>query len=203
MTEAAELSPRQTTLLTAAVQVVAASGLRGLTHRAVDRQAGLPEGTCSAYLRTRLALLVALTRFVTSHFTREIAALTGRIQEHAGEDGYALAQTLDALRDWLDHPDLTLVRMELAIEGSRTPEIADLMEKQAEELVEIVEHVMLVAGHEHGRDRAVTLIAAFEGLLLRALREPSAQREKLLDDSLRLLLGSLVGLSEDEVTGVS
>ena len=39
-------------------------GLRGLTHRAVDRRAGLPEGSCSAYLRTRRALQGALTEHV-------------------------------------------------------------------------------------------------------------------------------------------
>ncbi len=39
---------RQERLLTGAVHVVARSGLRGLTHRAVDAEAGLPEGSCSA-----------------------------------------------------------------------------------------------------------------------------------------------------------
>ena len=37
-------------------------GLRGLTHRAVDAEAGLPEGSCSAYMRTRVALLTAAHR---------------------------------------------------------------------------------------------------------------------------------------------
>ena len=53
---------RRAELLEAAVDVVAEAGLRGLTHRAVDARAGLPEGTCSAYLRSRSALLVALTK---------------------------------------------------------------------------------------------------------------------------------------------
>ena len=47
------LSPRRRQLLEAALHVIADEGLRGLTHRAVDRRAGLPEGSCSAYLRTR------------------------------------------------------------------------------------------------------------------------------------------------------
>ena len=54
-------SPRQEQLLSAGVRVVAHSGLRGLTHRAVDAEAGLPQGSCSAYMRTRLALLTRLT----------------------------------------------------------------------------------------------------------------------------------------------
>lgn len=78
---------RQSVLLTAAVRVVATHGLRGLTHRAVDREAGLPEGTCSAYMRTRVALLTGLTEFVIARFAEDITELTRRIEEHAGELG--------------------------------------------------------------------------------------------------------------------
>jgi AcrR family transcriptional regulator len=47
----------------AAIAVLAGQGARGLTHRAVDRAAGLPPGTTSNYARTREALLtLALTR---------------------------------------------------------------------------------------------------------------------------------------------
>src|SRR5690606_41597660 len=35
--------------------------MRGLTHRAVDRAAGVPEGSTSYYFRTRLALLIGVT----------------------------------------------------------------------------------------------------------------------------------------------
>src|SRR6201994_5031819 len=41
----------------AAIAVLAEHGARGLTHRAVDRAAGLPPGTTSNYARTRGALL--------------------------------------------------------------------------------------------------------------------------------------------------
>jgi DNA-binding transcriptional regulator YbjK len=41
----------------AAITVIAADGMRGLTHRAVDRAAGLPVGSTSYYARTRAALL--------------------------------------------------------------------------------------------------------------------------------------------------
>ena len=57
---------RRSTLLDAAVEVVTSSGLRGLTHRAVDARAGLAEGTTSAYFRTRLALLSALCDHVAT-----------------------------------------------------------------------------------------------------------------------------------------
>lgn len=52
---------RRDELCDAAIGVIAAEGLRGLTHRAVDRAAGVPEGSTSYYFRTRLALLTAVT----------------------------------------------------------------------------------------------------------------------------------------------
>ena len=42
------LSPRRRVILDAATEVLDGQGLRGLTHRSVDRAAGLPEGTTSA-----------------------------------------------------------------------------------------------------------------------------------------------------------
>ncbi|MGW3465775.1 TetR family transcriptional regulator, partial [Streptomyces olivaceoviridis] len=53
---------RRTLLADTAITVLADSGMRGLTHRAVDRAAQLPPGTTSAYYRTRQALLTALVR---------------------------------------------------------------------------------------------------------------------------------------------
>src|SRR5689334_6718511 len=68
-------SPRMELLLSAALRVAAERGLRGLTHRAVDRAAGLPEGSCSAYLRTRKALVLALTEYVAGSLTEDVEGL--------------------------------------------------------------------------------------------------------------------------------
>ena len=50
---------RRDAIADAAIHLVATRGLRGLTHRAVDAEAGLPPGSTSYYLRTRNALLTA------------------------------------------------------------------------------------------------------------------------------------------------
>ena len=188
---------RQEQLLAAAVHVVARSGLRGLTHRAVDAEAGLPEGSCSAYMRTRVALLTRLTEYVTSRFARDIADCTSRIEEHAGTDGYVVQATVSMLRSWLEDPDLLLVRMELTIEGSRQPEVAEILQVQWVQLVRLVEHAMEATGKEHSPARAQTLLAAIVGVLLRAVREDPRHRARFLRDSLELLMTSLVGKSTE------
>ena len=50
---------RRAEIADAAISTLARDGMRGLTHRAVDRAAGLPEGSASYYFRTRQALLQA------------------------------------------------------------------------------------------------------------------------------------------------
>ncbi len=52
---------------------------------------------------------------------------------------------------------------------------------------------MDTAAAEHGRARAITLIAAVDGVLLRALREEPERRTPFMRESLELLMSALVG----------
>jgi DNA-binding transcriptional regulator YbjK len=192
-TTATTFSARQQALLAAAVRVLARGGLRGLTHRAVDTEAGLPQGSTSAYMRTRLALLTRLTEYVTEHFARDIEELTQRIEAHPGVEGYAVQQTTEMLRSWLQEPEMVLARVELALEGSRQPEIAEITRSQLRDLENIVERAMTSGGHEHCQARAATLIAAVDGVLMHALREAPPDRAAYMREGLELLMGALAG----------
>ena len=55
---------REEQVRAAAVDVFAARGAHGLTHRSVDRAAGLPQGSTSNVYRTRTALLTAVAEEV-------------------------------------------------------------------------------------------------------------------------------------------
>jgi DNA-binding transcriptional regulator YbjK len=197
----ATFSARQRTLLAAAVRVVARAGLRGLTHRAVDAEAGLPQGSCSAYMRTRLALLTRLTEYVTAHFASDIQELTGRIEQYSEDQGYAVRETTAMLRSWLNEPEMLLARVELSLEGTRQPEIARITREQLRQLEDVVEHAMASGGHEHGRVRAAALLASLDGVLMHALREAPQERAAYLRDSLELLMGALIGPSESHGLG--
>ena len=85
-------SPRRRQLLEAALHVIADEGLRGLTHRAVDRRAGLPEGSCSAYLRTRSALQQALTEYVAATLLADVDLLAERLRDAAPHRGRAASR---------------------------------------------------------------------------------------------------------------
>src|SRR5690606_34471909 len=76
-------SERRKSILEAATRVLSQHGLRGLTHRAVDREAGVPQGTTSYHASTRQALLELVVEQLLTQSDTHIAA----------------AQTLSALAD--------------------------------------------------------------------------------------------------------
>ena len=77
---------RRDAIADAAIHLVATRGLRGLTHRAVDAEAGLPPGSTSYYLRTRNALLTAC---VNRMLARDVSYDAGvrRGHDSAGSGG--------------------------------------------------------------------------------------------------------------------
>ena len=64
---------RRAQLADAAIDLLVESGVHGVTHRAVDRRAGLPAGTASNYFRNREALLVATARRVVEQHQADMA----------------------------------------------------------------------------------------------------------------------------------
>jgi DNA-binding transcriptional regulator YbjK len=184
-------SPRRQQLLEAALHVIADAGLKGLTHRAVDRRAGLPEGSCSAYLRTRRALQAALTEYVAYTLLADVDRLADELAGASEPDGVAAA--LDLFQRWLDQRELLVARLELTMAASRDPELARLLADQRGRLIDLVERIMTATGKEHGGARAETLVASYDGILLAALLKPARERRAFLERSLELLGNGLAG----------
>ena len=185
------LSPRMELLLTAALHVVAENGLRGLTHRAVDREAGLPEGSCSAYLRTRKALVLALTEFVAGQVTADVQDLAGDLAHCALEDDEAIETVTAFFMRWLDERDLLLARMELSLESSRDPELAAMLDGCRQGLVDLVDGILAARGKEHSEALAQTLVASFDGVLFGGLPRPAEVRQPFVRQSIEVLMSGL------------
>lgn len=184
------LSPRRRQLVEAALHVVAEHGLRGLTHRAVDRRAGLPEGSCSAYLRTRRALQAALTEHVAGTLAHDVDVLTEDLRAHEPHDDRGVELTGRLFRRWLDERELLLARVELSLEASRDPELAALLASWRARLVAAVAGLFEARGRLRSDVLAEALVASFDGLLFAALLKPDAGRRAFLEQSLELLMGA-------------
>jgi DNA-binding transcriptional regulator YbjK len=184
------LSPRMRTLLDAALVVVSEGGMRGLTHRAVDRQAGLPEGTCSAYLRTRHALTTALAEYVAGHLRADVQQLADTLATCPGDHERATAETTGLFERWLHGRDL-VTRFELSLEASRDPVLAEQFGAWRENLVGVVAEALTRDGSNATALRAETLVVALDGVLLGALLRPEHERADYLRRCVALLLDGL------------
>ena len=186
----ADLSPRRRDILTAATTVLARQGNRGLTHRAVDREAGIPEGSSSAYFRTRDALLGALGDFVADRMAVDVEALGVRLAGCPGDHERAVAEVSRLFSRWLDEPDLLTARLELTVAATRDPGLAARFTQWRDDLVTMVREVLATAGKDGGAS-ADALVAALDGVLLASLLQPARRRRRFVAESVELLLADL------------
>ncbi|MFI1257974.1 TetR/AcrR family transcriptional regulator [Streptomyces netropsis] len=147
-----------------AIALLAGSGMRGLTHRAVDEAAGLPPGSTSNHARTRAALLeLALRR----HAAREARALT--LEElpgpAAGREALADALALALHRTLTDHRELLVARYELALEATRRPELRKIYDEEGRAFREPLIALMAAAGSATPEQHALSVLAWGEGLM--------------------------------------
>lgn len=182
---------RQALLLDSAIDVIGAGGLRALTHRALDRAAGLPEGSCSVYYRTRAALLAALTDRVAERLTADVVAMGCELPADTDDPAVAAEATVGLIGGWAEQPALLLTLAELGLESVRTPELQEAMVSWRRQLVEFVRGLM----EQHGRDnaslRARTVVAGMEGIALQSLAEPAQTRRAYLETTVGLLLNAV------------
>ncbi|MFM9371137.1 TetR/AcrR family transcriptional regulator [Streptomyces sp. Da 82-17] len=147
-----------------AIELLAERGMRGLTHRAVDEAAGLPQGSTSNHARTRLALLEATVR---RQAEREAQTLMPSEAPDPAGGAEALADTLALAlhRALTEHRQLTVSRYELALEATRRPELRSFYDEQGAQFREAVEAMLTAAGSPAPRRHTLALVAWSEGLL--------------------------------------
>ncbi|MFE5682750.1 TetR/AcrR family transcriptional regulator [Streptomyces sp. NPDC056512] len=157
-------APRAEVIADAALDLLAERGMRGLTHRAVDEAAGLPQGSTSNYARTRLALLEATVRRLAVRESRVLAV--DELPDPAGGihslvDGMALA-----LHRYLtNHPQLLLCRYELALEATRRPELRTFFDATGRQLHEPLTALLRAAGSRDPERHTLSLVAWSEGIM--------------------------------------
>jgi DNA-binding transcriptional regulator YbjK len=159
---------RRAAIADAAIHLVATRGLRGLTHRAVDEEAGLPPGSTSYYLRTRGALLTAcVNRMLERDLARSSATdpptdpqaqppTDGELQE------LLVSMVVNLVRD---RPDDLIARYELSLEASRQPELRDAIIQGGRLLREGLAELLAALGVPDAGTIAWPVAAMMDGLL--------------------------------------
>jgi AcrR family transcriptional regulator len=172
---------RRAAIADAAIQLVATRGLRGLTHRAVDEEAGLPPGSTSYYLRTRGALLTAcvnrmlerdLARNTQPHpaagtppsDTSEPAPANSRQASPwpVSSEEHLVAMVLGLIRD---RPLDLVARYELSLEAGRQPELREAIVQGGRLLREGLADALAGLGVADAERIAWPVAAMMDGLL--------------------------------------
>lgn len=180
VSEQKDRSDRRSQIAAAGIRLIAARGVRALTHRAVDAELGLPDGSTSYYARTRLDLVRLVVHRLAARTTTDV----NRVEI---PDRLTVAQTASlvaqALGTTLLRADEHLARIALHIEYRNDPEM-----------------LAALAGDPPVRP---ALIRTAESLLTRlGIAEPARHAPDLVDLSDSLLMQQLVAGVEVDIEAI-
>lgn len=183
---ATENHGRRELLADAAIEVLSREGARGLTHRAVDAEAGVPPGTTSNYWNSRDALFGVLAERIDARLRPDPAALARSAKARP-----SVARLVVLMRELvervLERPSLHVALLELRLEATRRPGLAvALTQTLARNLDADLEFTKL-ARLPVGREEIVMLHLAIEGLLIDRLTAPDALGIADIDDVIETL----------------
>jgi DNA-binding transcriptional regulator YbjK len=179
---------RKTLIADAAIALLGSAGAKALTHRAVDTQAGLPEGSTSAHCRTRQELL---TLTLKRHAWLDLQDLQADAQQMA-QPGFTQAQFLGLLMarlaDWLSPAkrEHLVARFQLILMAACDPELALTMGAQRQQFLQATTAALKRLGRRDAAQVAPRLVAVFDGILLDHIHTQGAplvspaQRQALL-----------------------
>lgn len=152
----------------AAVTVLARDGLRGLTHRAVDAEAGLPAGSTSNCFRSRASLVQAI---VVRLEELDLAALTaGPEHDLASAAGIATHLALKVNRmTSRRHVRATRARLALLLDEQAKP----VMSAGHHRFLKMLQTLLEEGGHPDPLPAARAVSDLLEGALVHAVSVPS------------------------------
>ncbi|KAB2971588.1 TetR/AcrR family transcriptional regulator [Streptomyces sp. SS1-1] len=178
-----------------ALALLAERGMRGLTHRAVDEAAGLPQGSTSNVARTRQALLELAVRRLAEREAR-VLALEEMPDPRDGLDALAEGLALATHRSLTRNRELTLARYELALEATRRPELRTYFDATGRRFRDQLGALLTAAGSPAPDRHVLSLVAWADGLMFSCVAGSFSSEVPSLDEvraGLRELLAGMSG----------
>jgi len=203
---------RRAEIADAAISTLARDGMRGLTHRAVDRAAGLPEGSASYYFRTRQALLQATVERLAELDSTDMPPGTDMppradmppstgLPASPGQDLDAFAAAAARIvESWLTSGrERQLARYELALEATRRPELRQALVASGATIRAMVASQFAAAGVRQPGQRAADFVAFLDGLLFDQIAGAGTRKLTSADlrAAIRALLAAVTGCRDD------
>jgi AcrR family transcriptional regulator len=176
---------RRRDLTDAAIELLASSGVHGLTHRAVEKAAELPPGTASNYFRSREALLVGTAERITELHLADMDRAARQYRKGGGDAGQRAGdhlpelatQVIDLLAESLWGAVTTyrvryLAIFELQLEARRRPALAAALAALLENSVRFTAGHHAQLGLPIPTDKIPILITLYQGALFALITAP-------------------------------
>ena len=167
-------------MIEAAIHVVAESGLRGLTYRAVAQRAGVNNSLVAHHFGSRDGLIEAALEYATS--------LTLEAFEESADLSRPLARDLVSRLIGSDTA-LQTFQYELLLESRRTPSLRPLLVRQYDAYLDAWQAMLPRFGAD-GSDRALAraVAAAIDGLVLQQMHTATPDDIEASTERLRAML---------------
>ncbi|MFF4760990.1 TetR/AcrR family transcriptional regulator [Streptomyces sp. NPDC001292] len=181
-----------------ALALLAERGMRGLTHRAVDERAGLPQGSTSNLARTRQALLELAVRRLAEREAR-VLALHEMPDPRTGVDSLVEGLALATHRALTRNRALTLARYELALEANRRPELRSYFDAAGARFRDQLGALVTAMGSTAPERHVLSLVAWADGLMYSCVAGSFHARVPELEElraGLRELLEAMFGVGK-------
>ncbi|WP_277675891.1 TetR/AcrR family transcriptional regulator [Saccharopolyspora rectivirgula] len=185
---------RREVLALAGIEVLAREGGRGLTHRAVDREAGVPEGTTKNYYPTRSALLVAIARYLADQHTAAMQQLCDQVPRGVTAREITTLYSTMLQRMVTSARAQLLALLELHLEAVRNPQVRAQLGRMARANVDAAVQLNGEAGRRMSRRGAALLDAGMLGVAISMLSLPEELAQDIGLDDPELLARSLLSL---------
>lgn len=162
---------RRTTLLDAAIELLAADGARGLTFRTVDARARVPVGTTSNYFTSRDELLTQVGAHLYLRFAPDAEELERATSGPATTEQLIMIMQ-GTVQRLIDRRSVYLALLELRLEATRRPALQEMLTRRVREDLEfnITNHA--ASGLPGDRGTVILLYLALTGLIIEQLTLP-------------------------------
>ncbi|GLY50140.1 TetR family transcriptional regulator [Lentzea sp. NBRC 102530] len=181
---------RRDLLCDTAIQILAVEGGRGLTHRAIDREAGVPIGTTKNYFPTRESILTACAARMTALHQAAVERLRETTPPDIGATDVAELYPALLRRAVADDPTQMLAMVELYLEAVRRPGVREALSGMVLANAEAAASLQQAAGLPSTVRDTGLLDAYFLGVAISLLALPvETLRTVGLDDPYALGIG--------------
>ena len=181
-TDASRAAARRQQILIAAAQCFRDHGFHAASITKISIAAGMSPGHIYHYFENKEAIIAA----IVAQDLESLLTLTAQLRAACNMRAALIERAAEGVADQLD-PVSAALKLEIVAEAARNPRVAQIVREAdaacRRELAITIRAIRRVAGHEDSPeaiDAMVEVLAClFEGLLLRTIRHPDLDRQRV------------------------